>query len=165
MRLGILSDIHDNISALRDALARLEGVDTLICCGDLCSPFIINELGQGFTRDIHIVFGNNDGDLFRITKNSLAFPHIQLHGEMAELEFDGCRFGINHYDTIGRVFAASNRYDVVCFGHNHQFEISEVDQTIVINPGEILGSLSGTSTFVTFDTTERRPERHELPGN
>lgn len=165
MRIGILSDIHDNISALRGALAQLQDVDALLCCGDLCSPFIVKELGEGFTRDLHIVFGNNDGDLFRITKNSLAFPHIHLHGEMAELEFDGCRFGINHYDTIGRVFATSDRYDVVCFGHNHQFEISDAGQTIVINPGEILGGLTGTSTFVTFDTIKRQAKRHELPSH
>lgn len=162
MLVGILSDIHDNIEALRKALALLQGTETLICCGDLCSPFIINELGKGYQKDIHIVFGNNDGDLYRITQNSKAFPHIHLHGEMAELELDGCRFGINHYDTIGRVFADSGRYDVVCFGHNHQYEVSQTNNTIVINPGEILGALSGTSTCVTVDTTERTPIKHIL---
>jgi uncharacterized protein len=81
---------------------------------------------------------------------------------MAELELDGCRFGINHYDTIGRVFADSGRYDFVCFGHNHQYEVSRVKNTLVINPGEILGALSGDSTCVTIDTTERTPIKHIL---
>ena len=162
MLVGILSDIHDNLSALRKALSQLQEADVLLICGDLCSPFIVNELGKGFTKDTHIVFGNNDGDLFRITKNSQAFPHIQLHGEMAELELDGCRFGLNHYDTIGRVFADSGRYDVVCFGHNHQFEISQVQNTVVVNPGEILGGLTGTSSYVTFNTSSREAVRHTL---
>ncbi len=164
MLVGILSDIHDNVPALRSALSELQAADCLICCGDLCSPFVINELGKGFAKDIHIVFGNNDGDLFRITNNSRNYPHIQLHGEMAELTLDGCRFGINHYDTIGRVFADSDRYDVVCFGHNHQFEISRVNQTTVINPGEILGTLSGSSTYVTWDTQAKQAEKHTLAG-
>ena len=162
MLVGILSDIHDNLIALRKALSQLQEADVLLICGDLCSPFIVNELGKGFTKDTHIVFGNNDGDLFRITKNSQAFPHIQLHGEMAELELDGCRFGLNHYDTIGRVFADSGRYDVVCFGHNHQFEISQVQNTVVVNPGEILGGLTGTSSYVTFNTSSREAVRHTL---
>ena len=72
MQIGILSDIHDNISALRRALEQLQHTHALLCCGDLCSPFIINELGQNYSRDIHIVFGNNDGDLFRIAQNSRA---------------------------------------------------------------------------------------------
>ncbi|MCS1410607.1 MAG: hypothetical protein M2R45_03802 [Verrucomicrobia subdivision 3 bacterium] len=162
MQVGILSDIHDNIAALRQALEKLRHTDVLLCCGDLCSPFIITELVQNYARDIHIVFGNNDGDLFRITNNSKAFPHLHLHGEMAELTFDDCRFGINHYDTIGRIFADSGRYDVVCFGHNHQFEISQTANTLVINPGEILGGLTGNSTYVTLDTIDRTPERHDL---
>ena len=162
MQIGIISDIHDNISALREALERLQSTDLLICCGDLCSPFIIKELGQNYRKPIHIVFGNNDGDLFRITKNSQAYEQITLHGEMAELTLDGCRFGVNHYDTIGRVFADSGRYDIVCFGHNHQFEISQTKETIVINPGEILGGLTGDSTFVTVDTSQREPQRHQL---
>ena len=162
MQVGILSDIHDNISALQKALIGLKTADVLLCCGDLCSPFVIKELGQGFSKEIHVVFGNNDGDLFRITQNSKAFSHIQLHGEMAELDLDGCRFGMNHYDSIGRVFADSGRYDVVCFGHNHQFEISQKNNTTVINPGEILGGLSGKSTYVTYDTKGLTSHRHEI---
>ncbi len=162
MLVGILSDIHDNLSALQKALRQLQHADVLLFCGDLCSPFVINELGKSFNKDIHIVFGNNDGDLFRITKNSQAFPHIHLHGEMAELELGGCKFGLNHYDNIGRVFADSGRYDVVCFGHNHTFEISEVKNTTIINPGEILGGLTGVSSFVTFDTETREAIQHKL---
>ena len=162
MQVGILSDIHDNIGALRRALEQLQHTHALLCCGDLCSPFIVNELGQNYFRDIHIVFGNNDGDLFRITQNSRAFPHIQLHGEMAAIAIDGCRFGLTHYDNVSRVFAQSGRYDVVCFGHNHQFEISQTGKTLLVNPGEIFGGLTGTSTFVTIDTHTRTPQRHEL---
>ena len=51
--------------------------------GDLCSPFVIHHLGKGFKGTIHIVFGNNDGDLYRMTQNSQAYPHLSLHGEMA----------------------------------------------------------------------------------
>ena len=162
MQIGIISDIHDNITTLKQALVQLQDTDALICCGDLCSPFIIKHLGEGYSKKIHIVFGNNDGDLYRITQNAQPFDHIQLHGEMAELAFDGCRFGVNHYDTIGRVFADSNRYDVVCYGHNHQFELSQVGDTSIINPGEICGALTGTSSFVIYDTQARSAEKHTI---
>ena len=162
MQLGILSDIHDHIEGLRTALQTLQATNALICCGDLCSPFIIKELGTRYPNPIHIVFGNNDGDLFRITQNSNAFSQIHLHGELAELEFEGCRIGVNHYDTIGRVLAESNRYDVVCFGHNHQFEVSQSGETLILNPGEILGGLTGQSTFLSFNPSDRSYQQHTL---
>lgn len=154
MQIGIISDIHDHIDNLRKALSMLKNAEALICCGDLCSPFIVDELGRGFSNDIHIVFGNNDGDHFRITKKAFAYEQMTLHGELCELEIGGRKIAVNHFDTIGRALANSDAYDVVCFGHNHEFEISLKGKTLIINPGEIMGGLTGKSTFVIYDTTE-----------
>jgi len=161
MQIGILSDIHDNILNLRKALQVLQGVPVLLCCGDLCSPFIVDELGKGFAGgDVHIVFGNNDGDLFRITTKAAAYPHLHLHGELCDIEVGGQRVAMNHFDEIARGLAESMTYDVVCFGHNHQSEISRVGQTLLINPGEVFGGLTGRSTCARYDTDTR--EAHHL---
>jgi len=162
MQIGILADIHDNLEALHQALEQFRNAEVLLCCGDLCSPFVVETLGRHYQGEIHIVFGNNDGDLFRITRNSAAYPGIQLHGEMAELTLEGCRFGLTHFDDVARVFAETKRYDVVCFGHNHQYEVSRVEETLLINPGEVFGGLTGQSTCVSFDTAARTSIRHEL---
>src|SRR5437588_11169651 len=80
MKIAILSDIHDNLWNLSSALNAVRDSDVLICCGDLCSPFVIDELAK-FGRDIHIVFGNNDADLYRITTKALKKPNCHLHGQ------------------------------------------------------------------------------------
>ena len=162
MQVAIISDIHDHIANLRTALKLAQDCELLLVCGDLCSPFIIKELAQGFSKDIHIVFGNNDADLFRITVNAANYPQIHLHGELCELEIEGQLFAINHFDNISRVLAASNKYDVVCFGHNHQFEISSEGKTLLINPGEIMGELKGLCSFVIYDTETKQPTRIDL---
>jgi putative phosphoesterase len=162
MQIAILSDIHDNLPALRRALEKCQGADALICCGDLCSPFVARELGTGFARPIHIVFGNNDGDPFRIASNAARFPQIQLHGEYVELDLGGKSFAINHFDNIGRALARGGVFDVVCFGHNHKFEITHAGRTLVINPGEIFGGLTGHSTFVLYDTATGETTRVDL---
>jgi uncharacterized protein len=162
MRLAVLSDIHDNVWKLAAALERAAGADVMICCGDLCSPFIIHQLGRDFAGPIHVVFGNNDGDLFRIASNARQYPHIRLHGEWFRGEFGGRRLAVNHYDGIGRALAASNEFDVVCFGHNHVLEISRICGTLAINPGAIMGATFGVdgartdvaSTFVMYETSE-----------
>ena len=161
MRIAILSDIHDNIPNLRAALGRLEGVEELICCGDLCSPFIVDELGKGFEGPVHVVFGNNDGDRFRITQKAGGYGHINLYGELAELTLGGKRFAVQHFDNIGRAIAASGAYDVVCYGHNHRYEIVE-GATLQINPGEVFGGLTGAATFVIYDTATGEVTRCEI---
>jgi len=163
MQVAIISDIHDHIGNLRTALKMTKEADVLICCGDLCSPFIVKELGEGFPdRDIHIVFGNNDGDLFRITNKSNEYPNMKLHGEFVELDLGGKKFGISHFDNIGRAMSESEVYDVICFGHNHQFEISKNGDTLIINPGEIMGGLTGDATFVIYDTDKDEAKRLDL---
>lgn len=162
MQVAILSDIHDHIANLRKALQQVQKTDLLICCGDLCSPFIIKELAEGYLKEIHIVFGNNDADLFRITKNAQNYSNIQLHGEFCELDIDNKMFAINHFDDIGRALAESDKYDVVCFGHNHQLEISSNQQTLIINPGEIMGELTGQVSCVIYESTTHQATKINL---
>jgi putative phosphoesterase len=158
MKVGILSDIHDNIWKLAGALAGLQEAEVLICCGDLCSPFIIGLLAEGFRdRPIHIVFGNNDADLFRITNNAKKYAHIHLHGEFFRAELAGKNFAANHFDYLAQPIAASGQYDVVCYGHNHIYKIEPVGRTLTINPGAIMGydpvgKKDIPSTFVLYDT-------------
>lgn len=140
MRLAILSDIHDNVWNLAIALAHLRDCDAMICCGDLCSPFVIDELANGFPHDIHFVFGNNDADQFRITNKTRIHTQVHLHGEFFEAELDGLRIAANHFDYLAKPIAPAGLHDVVCFGHNHVFEIARYGKTFAINPGSIMGA-------------------------
>jgi uncharacterized protein len=158
MRIAIFSDIHDNLWNLAAALKAVQGCDLLICCGDLCSPFVMDELSK-FERDVHIVFGNNDADLYRITAKALKKPNCQVDGELFGSEFDGKRLIANHFDYLARPMAKSGDYDVVCFGHNHELEISREGRCLLINPGPIMGAKFSNgrwedtaSTFVIYDT-------------
>ncbi len=164
MKIAVISDIHDNIWNLEKALGRVQAADAVICCGDLCSPFIIDQLGKGFEGPIHIVFGNNDADRFRITLKAKTYPQIELHGEFAELELGGRRFGVHHFDDVGRALARGGAYDVVCFGHNHRFEVAREGGTLIVNPGEIMGGLSAgqRATCVMYDTESDSAERIDL---
>ena len=169
MKIAVLSDIHDNVWKLDSALKALGGADAMICCGDLCSPFVIHQLGRGFAKPIHIVFGNNDGDLFRIAHNARSHEHIRIHGEWFRGEFGGRKFAANHYDNISRAVAASGEFDVVCYGHNHRFDVSRIGRTLAINPGSIMGATFGPaaeridvpSTYVIYDTETDSAERFE----
>jgi hypothetical protein len=168
MRIAIISDIHDNLWNLAVAINAVQDAGVLLCCGDLCSPFVIDELAK-FPKDVHIVFGNNDADLFRITAKASKKANFHLHGELFEGSFDKVRFAVNHFDYLARPMSKSGDYDVVCFGHNHEFEISRAADCLRINPGPIMGAKfsSGkwedvTPTFVVYDTASKAPEAYEI---
>ena len=162
MQLAIISDIHDRVDHLAVILSQVTDADALIFCGDLCSPFIVVQLGEGFTKPIHVVFGNNDGDLFRITQQASRFSHMTLHGEFAELTCDGKRIAVNHFPEIARALAASNRYDLVCYGHDHKHSIEKNGDTLIVNPGEVYGGLTGVARYVVYDTVNGVAKRRDI---
>jgi putative phosphoesterase len=183
MRIAILSDIHDHVWNLAAILKWLENEPPqgMIICGDLCSPFVLARIQNDFTHPIHMVFGNNDGDTFRITK--LAAENVFIHGETAELvatedelitrahylrryamrsiddppEGD-IRIAVNHFPDIAFPLSESGRYDWVFYGHNHEHRIWQKGECLLVNPGPVMGySPAGNkncpATFVIADTT------------
>lgn len=151
MNIAIISDTHDNIWKLEDAMPHLRSADAIIHCGDLCAPFMLKRLGEGLPeKPVHIVWGNNDGDPFLISKVASSFPEIQIHGQLAQLELDGVRIGVNHYPVIARDLARSGSYDLVCYGHDHTAHESMVGGCLLLNPGELMG-LKGKSTLAIVE--------------
>lgn len=164
MRIAILSDIHDNLWNLAAAISSVQAADALLCCGDLCSPFVIDELAK-FPQEIHIVFGNNDADLYRITSKAAKLPRMRVHGELFQNVFDQKRFAMNHFDYLAKPMSKSGEYDVVCFGHNHELEVSREAGCLRINPGPVMGAKFSSGkwedtapSFVLYDTATDAPE-------
>ncbi len=158
MIIAVLSDSHDNIWKLREALPRLKEVKAVIHCGDICAPFMIRELGEALIGiPIHVVWGNNDGDTFLISKIAQSFPNIELHGQLAELDLNGFSVAVNHYPRIGLALARSGMYDLVCYGHDHTAHEEKVENCLLLNPGELMG-MNGTSTFALVDVENREVE-------
>lgn len=151
--IALLSDSHDNLPALRAALAQVRetGATMLLHMGDLSAPFVINELGNAFAGPIHIVFGNNDADGRLIQTNASKFPQITLHGIYGEFAAAGKEFAMIHYPEPALRIAQAGVHDLVAYGHNHTRKIERIGKTWLVNPGELLGLL-GEKTWALFDT-------------
>lgn len=156
MIVAIISDMHDQVAHLLatvEFLNRSEA-EEIIFCGDFCSPFMLKYL-QETDLPIHAVFGNNDGDEFRLM--NVRGPKTKIYGELAELELGGWKIGVNHFPEIAATMAASGKYDLVCFGHNHTPSMEKVGDCLLLNPGSLMGFQPGKkqfvpATFALFDT-------------
>jgi putative phosphoesterase len=165
MKVLISSDSHDNWPLLTRAVAEgnTYGCEVLLFAGDLISPPGIDILAT-FVGQVHLVLGNNEGELVKLTRMCDATPNITLHGNLnggtMELTLDGLRFYMNHYPKNAELAALSGRYDVVIFGHTHEYhEDHTANGTHLVNPGEVQGFRTSSASFVIYDTTTRTAER------
>lgn len=161
MKLAVCSDIHDNIWVLEHALSEMADADAVVFCGDLCAPFTLVQLAEEVAGPVHVVWGNNDGDKWQLTQQAARFSHVRLHGELAEIELDGLRIAANHWPEIAQGLAHCGRYDLVCYGHDHTAFQERVGDSLLLNPGEIMGRF-GRSTYALFDTRKRTAAIREV---
>jgi putative phosphoesterase len=160
MLIGVFSDVHDNLGNLRQVLALFteRGVATLIYCGDFCSPIPSRVMGASFAGDIHVVFGNGDGDRFAISNVANSqYQNLKLHGEHAELELGGRKIAVTHYPFYAKALARTGDYDAVFSGHTHQRHQERIGDCLWLNPGEILG-WQGTPTCAIYNTETNQAE-------
>ncbi|MEM2320306.1 MAG: metallophosphoesterase [Candidatus Bathyarchaeia archaeon] len=163
-RVGIVADTHDRIQAIDSIVKRLndENVNLVLHAGDYVAPFAVLRFKPLKAKLIGI-FGNNDGDHDLLRRR---FEEIgaNLHGRFAELNVGGLRTALIHGEdeALLRAIINSGYYDVIVHGHTHKAEIYSVGRTLVINPGEACGYLSGRATIAILNTERRSAEILEL---
>jgi len=157
MKIGIMADTHDRLDAVDGAinLFNKEKVTDVLHAGDLVSPFVVPRF-SGLKARMHFVWGNNEGDReYIITK----FRELGIipYGDFADLEIDGLKIALLHgkYESVINSLVKSGVYDVVVRGHSHKAEIIK-GRTLLINPGEVCGYLSGHKTvaFLSPDSVQ-----------
>jgi putative phosphoesterase len=138
MKIGILSDTHDQLHRAARAVAILaaEGAEALIHCGDLTTPEVVYAC---VLPDLtcHYVLGNNDYDERGIRLAIEATGGVYL-GWGGEITLAGRRIAVTHGDDtrlFRRLLAAQPDY--LLSGHTH-VPLNERDGLIrQVNPGAL----------------------------
>jgi putative phosphoesterase len=157
MKIGIMSDSHDHIENIKkcSALFQDKDVEFVVHLGDFVNPNSVRAM-KGLK--LVAVFGNNDGDIFRLMH---AFHEIgaEIKGDFHEFEADNIRFAAYHgtEPRITDALVGCGNYDVVMYGHTHVCVHSRSGKTLVLNPGTSHG-FGDTATIMIFDTQSRSPE-------
>lgn len=155
MKIGVFSDIHDNLINLKKALDifKKEKVEKVIFCGDLVSPFVIDFIkSEKFEIPIIAIRGNNEGDIHRMMQrikvNGINFIYPEKNLYFSELEIEGRKIAIYHGDVpqITECLILSKKYDVVITGHNHEAKIETINGVLHVNPGTVCGFQKGLIT-------------------
>jgi uncharacterized protein len=161
MKIGILSDTHDHVPRVKQAVDKFiaAGVARVLHAGDICSPFVFmvfREARMPFTA----VFGNNDGEwlfLYKLAKDL---------GEMKKgpigFELDGKRLALMHEPAFLDALADSGHLDLIVYGHTHELQQRRRANALILNPGEAGGHLKGRATAMIVDLDTMSVEVLEL---
>jgi putative phosphoesterase len=149
MIVGLISDTHDRLPLIDEAVKRLneEGAELVLHAGDYIAPFVAAHFKPLKARMLG-VFGNNDGDRVLLRKK---FSEIgaEIRGKFAYVNVDGLKIALLHGDETDllRSLLELESHDVVVCGHSHVANTHRKGKTVVINPGEACGYLSGKPTI------------------
>jgi putative phosphoesterase len=158
MLIGLISDTHDNLPMVEKAVKRLneEKVELVLHAGDYVAPFVIPKFTALNCRLIG-VFGNNDGDHELLRKRFSETSNCEVRGRFAEVDVDGFKIALLHGDETELLNALINHgvFDAVVHGHSHAQVSRNNGKTLVVNPGEVCGYLTGKPSIGLLDTVKR----------
>lgn len=157
MKICIVSDSHDNIPSLCAAVtdAKQRGAQAVLHCGDIVAPSTLYSLSF-YGLPVHVIHGNNSGDLEMLLKLSRAPASIiHYYGQDATFTLRDRRIFLVHYPYYARAMAVTGDYDLVCYGHTHCISIETLEnikgtQTVVCNPGTV-GGIGAPATYLLGD--------------
>ncbi|MGD9002139.1 MAG: metallophosphoesterase family protein [Anaerolineae bacterium] len=151
MRIGIISDSHDDRRNLETALGilRAEGVTRVLHCGDLCGPAIVASLSD---FDVWIARGNMDRhpELEQIVQETIGKGRL---AERHHLTWDGYELAMVHGHQEGELRRLINagEHAYVLHGHTHRRSDHRIVPTRVINPGALGGMRWQQRSFCILD--------------
>ncbi|GAI88932.1 unnamed protein product [marine sediment metagenome] len=153
MKIGIISDSHDNLIKIRKAAGIFEQnkIEALIHAGDFCSPFFfrqLEDLKKSCSR-MYAVFGNNDGDRLLLSRSGGDF--CSFKDAVFTFELGGRKIVVMHYPDVAESLFHSGHFDLVIFGHTHTV-VEEGVECKLLNPGACSGYLTERATVALFDS-------------
>jgi len=145
-----MTQIRKAVAFFKDA-----GCDLVLHAGDMVAPFAARELAA-LGIPVRAVFGNCDGE-----KQGLEMA-FEIFGEIkdAPLLFSqgGRRILLVHYHFSVATYASSGKYEVIIYGHTHTPDIRKEGKTLLLNPGEAGGWLTGKSTAALLNPEKLEAE-------
>ncbi len=155
MLIGAVSDSHDNIALIEKAVQLLneQKVGLVLHAGDYVSPFTIAHFKKLNCNFIG-VFGNNDGDHQLLTKRFNETTNCVIRNRFTQVTIEDYRIALLHGDEneLLDTLIDTGYFDAVIHGHSHNKGIEQKGKTLVINPGELCGYLTGKASFALLET-------------
>jgi putative phosphoesterase len=157
MRIGVVSDTHDRLEAVAEAVRLLaeQRVELVLHCGDIESVETVRAFQLLPT---HFVFGNWDRDKAKLTAAIKAIGGT-AHDGFGALELAGKRVAWVHSHERHQLYQLEHcdYFDYVFYGHTHVREQHRTGKTLVANPGALFRANPKTCIVLDLATGALKP--------
>ena len=150
MRVGVVSDTHDNLGNVREIvrLFNAAGVDRVVHTGDITKAKTLDVLA-GLDAPLYGVYGNNDVE--RESLEASAARHGFLFREPPlTLDWADRRIVVAH-DPRDLHPLGVDGHDLALHGHTHMARCEREHGRLVFNPGECAGHMKGYNAVGVVD--------------
>jgi putative phosphoesterase len=165
MLVGLIADTHDRLPMVEKAVKKLneKNVELVLHAGDYVAPFVIPKFNELEAKLIG-VFGNNDGDRELLKRVFSEHKGLEMRGTFAKITVGDSKIVLLHgaEEELLKALVDSESFDFVVHGHTHKADVYRRGKTLVVNPGEVCGYLTGRSTMALLETDKREVEILEL---
>lgn len=157
MRIGIISDTHDRLEIVADAVRLLaeNQVELILHCGDIET---VETVALFRPIPTHFVFGNWDKEKVKLAAaiRDVGGHHHESFGAM---ELVGKRIAWVHSHDRHQFYELEhcNYFDYVFYGHTHIREQHRTGKTLVANPGALFRANPKTCIVLDVATGEVKP--------
>ncbi len=157
MRIGIVSDTHDRVEAIAEAVRLLadQQVEVILHCGDIESPETVAAFAGVPT---HFVFGNWDKDRAKLQAAIKKVGGVSYES-FGAVELGGKRVAWVHSHERHQLYQLEHcdYFDYVFYGHTHVREQHRTGRTLVANPGALFRASPKTCIVLDVATGELKP--------
>ena len=162
-RLAVITDIHADVHALRDAIAQIDrlGVDRILCCGDLVDYGLFPDETLTLLRERRVIAIRGNHDRWALQHDTMSATDLSeaSHEYLDSLPtgwrklVDGARVVLAHArpgsdmqgipadstaDELAAILDEAGA-DILIVGHTHVPFVRRLnDGRIVVNPGALL---------------------------
>jgi putative phosphoesterase len=160
MNIAVLSDSHDQWKHIEWAIniANKEQCSYLLFAGDLMSTPMLSYF-KNFNGKCIFVLGNNDGEIQSLTRKIDEDDNWFLSKREYDGEIEDRKIFMSHYPNISTMAAKLGDYNICIYGHSHIYHQEVIGDTLLLNPGEIMGR-KNNPTMATVDLNTLSVTKH-----
>ena len=151
MRIGVVSDTHNNLRNVSKIVELLNGagVARVVHTGDITQAKTLDALA-GLAAPLIGVFGNNDCGERESLERAIATHGFHFEEPPLECTWHGRRIVVVH-DPRDLEDLPHTHHDLGLHGHTHLYRLTRTDGRLEFNPGECAGHLAGYNAIGVVD--------------
>ena len=150
MRIGVVSDTHNNLKSVAKIVSIFndQKVEKVVHTGDITQSKTVEAFAE-IKMPMYGVYGNNDLELESLTKSISKLGYYFVQPPFIDI-WCNKKMIVVHDPLLLNEYDLSE-YNLAIHGHTHRYRMERINSTLIFNPGECAGHMTGFNAVGVID--------------